>query len=236
MKALIISNDYKSIEHTLKEYPHLANEGIAYDAINTVKAHPLHRICDGVFAEKFTDEEAVKIAAIFLKYGANINGNGLVTKQDTPLIAAASLGMLFVRSLERSTGIHNAMLARGFNGSLPRIYPMVWKWNDSVWLALGLLGGVRITPDWISPVLMGSIVVALFVTDHPRLFASYRNKGVTLDSAIADEDELRRRLEVLFQAPIVRMKVKRVDLVNDTTTVEVRYRVPAEPTAGATAP
>ena len=56
------------------------------------------------------------------------------------LIAAASLGMLFVRSLERSTGIHNAMLARGFNGSLPRIYPMVWKWNDSVWLALGLLG------------------------------------------------------------------------------------------------
>ena len=103
-------------------------------------------------------------------------------------------------------------------------------------IALGLLGGVRITPDWISPVLMGSIVVALFVTDHPRLFASYRNKGVTLDSAIADEDELRRRLEVLFQAPIVRMKVKRVDLVNDTTTVEVRYRVPAEPTAGATAP
>jgi Domain of unknown function (DUF4956) len=102
-------------------------------------------------------------------------------------------------------------------------------------IALGLLGGVRITPDWISPVLMGSIVVALFVTDHPRLFASYRSKGVTLDSAIADEVELRRRLEVLFQAPIVRMKVKRVDLVNDTTTVDVRYRVPADATGGSTA-
>lgn len=103
-------------------------------------------------------------------------------------------------------------------------------------IALGLLGGVRITPDWISPVLMGSIVLALFVTDHPRLYASYRSKGVTLDSAIADEVELRRRLEALFQAPIVRMKVKRVDLVNDTTTVEVRYRVPAEPTGGPTLP
>lgn len=56
------------------------------------------------------------------------------------LIAAASLGMLFVRSLERSTGIHNAMLARGFNGSLPRIYPMVWQPNDSLWLVLGLIG------------------------------------------------------------------------------------------------
>lgn len=55
------------------------------------------------------------------------------------LIASASLGMLFVRSLERSTGIHNAMLARGFNGSLPRIYPMVWQPNDSLWLILGLI-------------------------------------------------------------------------------------------------
>ncbi len=103
-------------------------------------------------------------------------------------------------------------------------------------IALGLLGGVRITPDWISPVLMGSIVVALFVTDHPRLFASYRSKGVTLDSAIVDEDELRRRLEVLFQAPIVRMKVKRIDLVNDTTTVEVRYRVQADTTGSSALP
>ena len=92
------------------------------------------------------------------------------------------------------------------------------------------------TTSGLTLTVMGSIVLALFVTDHPRLFASYRSKGVTLDSAIADEDELRRRLEVLFQAPIVRMKVKRVDLVNDTTTVEVRYRVPAEPTGGSTLP
>ncbi len=92
-------------------------------------------------------------------------------------------------------------------------------------IALGLLGGVRITPDWITPVLMGSIALALFVTDHPRLFASYRSQSVTLDSAITSEAELRRRLEVLLGSQVVRMKVKKLDLVNDSTSVDVRYRV-----------
>ncbi len=56
------------------------------------------------------------------------------------LIAASSLGMLFVRSLERSTGIHNAMLARGFNGRLPRLYPMQWRIADSFTLIVGIVG------------------------------------------------------------------------------------------------
>lgn len=56
------------------------------------------------------------------------------------LIAASSLGMLFVRSLERSTGIHNAMLARGFNGRLPRLYPMQWRVADSFTLVFGVAG------------------------------------------------------------------------------------------------
>lgn len=56
------------------------------------------------------------------------------------LIAASSLGMLFVRSLERSTGIHNAMLARGFNGRLPRLFPMRWTLTDTLALFTGLAG------------------------------------------------------------------------------------------------
>ncbi|WP_031498996.1 energy-coupling factor transporter transmembrane component T [Bryobacter aggregatus] len=61
------------------------------------------------------------------------------------LIASASLAMLFVRSLERSTAIHNAMLARGFNGRLPRIQPMLWQSRDTVALLLGLvlISGLR---------------------------------------------------------------------------------------------
>ncbi len=98
-------------------------------------------------------------------------------------------------------------------------------------IALGLLGGLRISPDWVAPSLMAAILLGLFVADHPRLYASYRSQVVTLDAAIADEAELRRRVEELLSGRVVRMKVKRIDLVSDLTVVDVRYRVRA---AGAT--
>jgi hypothetical protein len=91
MKELIDNKDYKGIEQALSDDPRLANEGIPYDSVNTTKAHPLHRICDGVFSKRYTDEEAVKMAKIFLEHGANVNGNELKEGQDTPLVAAASL-------------------------------------------------------------------------------------------------------------------------------------------------
>ena len=92
-------------------------------------------------------------------------------------------------------------------------------------IALGLLAGVRITPDWVSPGLMGALVVVLFLFDHPRLYASCRSQTVTLDRAITDEAELTERLERLFGAQVLRMNVRRVDLVDDTTVVDVRYRI-----------
>lgn len=94
-------------------------------------------------------------------------------------------------------------------------------------LTLGLLGGVEIDPAWLQPTLMATILVALFVGDHPRLFAGYRDQVMTLDTAYTDEQELTDRLESLLGARITRVKVKRVDLVNDTTVVDVRFRSPA---------
>ncbi|RRA98779.1 ankyrin repeat domain-containing protein [Larkinella rosea] len=91
MRRLINNNDLDGIRQALSANPELANEGLPYDAQNPTKAHPLHRICDGVFAGYYTDEEAVEIATLFLEYGARVDGNGLVEKQDSPLVAAASL-------------------------------------------------------------------------------------------------------------------------------------------------
>src|SRR6266487_2983734 len=91
IKKLIEDKDYDGIRKALAENSNLVNEGIPCDEVNTTKAHPLHRICDAVFSEKITDEEAVEIAKIFLEHGANINGYELIEKHDTPLIAAASL-------------------------------------------------------------------------------------------------------------------------------------------------
>ncbi len=99
-------------------------------------------------------------------------------------------------------------------------------------LALGLLGGLTVAPDWLTPVLMLAIVAALFVGDHPRLFAGYRTQVVNLDTAITDEATLVTHLEGLLAATVHRVKVRKVDLVNDTTSVEVRYRI--DPNLSAT--
>lgn len=110
MKKLIDNKDYKGIEQALSNNLNLANEGIPYDDVNATKAHPLHRICDGVFSEKYTDEEGVRIAKIFLDFGANINGNKLTEKQDTPLIAASSLhaDQLAIFYIENGADINHA--------------------------------------------------------------------------------------------------------------------------------
>lgn len=91
MKNLIEALDYNAIREILSINPAMANEGIPLDEINTTKAHPLHRICDGVYMKKYSDREAVELAKIFLEYGARIDGFGLIEKKDTPLTAAASL-------------------------------------------------------------------------------------------------------------------------------------------------
>lgn len=94
-------------------------------------------------------------------------------------------------------------------------------------LALGLIGGISVDPVWLSPVLMASLVIALFIGDHPRLFRSLRSQVVTLDRAYTNETELRQRLEDLLDCRVHRMKVRRVNLVNDTTVVDVRFSVQA---------
>lgn len=92
-------------------------------------------------------------------------------------------------------------------------------------LALGVLGGIPLSPAWLSPALMGAMLVALFVGDHPRLFARYRTIRITLDAAHTDEAVLRQRLESMLGARVHRVTVRRLDLVNDTTVAEARYEV-----------
>ena len=42
-------------------------------------------------------------------------------------------------------------------------------------LALGLVGGVNVD-SWISPILMGAILIAIFIGDHPNLFVASRHQ------------------------------------------------------------
>ncbi len=92
-------------------------------------------------------------------------------------------------------------------------------------LALGLLGGVEITTDWLAPSLMVGILVAMFVADHPRLLRGYRRNNMTLDQAFTDESALVAHLQDLLGARVHHVAIRRVDMVQQTTTVEVRYQL-----------
>jgi hypothetical protein len=67
VKKLIEQKNADGLRKTLADNPELANEGITipYELFCRTKAHPLHRICDAVFARKITNEEAITLAKVF---------------------------------------------------------------------------------------------------------------------------------------------------------------------------
>lgn len=107
-------------------------------------------------------------------------------------------------------------------------------------LAMGLLAGLTAEPTVLTVVLIGLIVAVVYVGDHPRLFRRYRQQSVVLDAAFADESALIAHLEGLLGARVHGVHVRSLDLVNDTTLVDVRYQVGAprssraEPLGGRT--
>lgn len=91
-------------------------------------------------------------------------------------------------------------------------------------LALGLIGGLGVDRD-TALVLMVLLVAAMTVVDSPRVLAGYRQQVVVLDRAYAVETDLLARLTELLGARVHRAQVLELDLVDDTTTVDVRYQL-----------
>jgi hypothetical protein len=93
-------------------------------------------------------------------------------------------------------------------------------------LALGLLSGLSATFSWTSAGLIALIIVVMFIGDHPGLFRRYRQQTIQIDSAFTNEDVLAEHLERVLGARVRSVQVRHLDLVNDTTLVDVRYQVP----------
>ncbi len=101
-------------------------------------------------------------------------------------------------------------------------------------LALGLLGGLATEPIWLSVTLMAVIVAGMWVADHPRLLGGYRREVIQLDRAIGSQPELVAYLEQrLGGVEVKHVTVQKLDLVNDLTLVDVRYRTVAKALADA---
>ncbi len=90
-------------------------------------------------------------------------------------------------------------------------------------LALGILGPLSGGPAWLAPALMSLVLVVMYLGDHPRLFRSYQRQVMVLDNAVTDRVALTAQLERILGARVHKATVERIDLVNETTVVEVRY-------------
>ena len=73
---------------------------------------------------------------------------------------------------------------------------------------------------------MAGLVLVLALADSRLLHGTGLRQVVVLDSAITDEPGLVQRLELLIGARVTRVTPIRVDLVDDSTTVEVHYAAP----------
>ncbi len=92
-------------------------------------------------------------------------------------------------------------------------------------LAIGLLGGISVAPAWVTPTLMGAILLTLFVADHPKLYAGNRSQTITLDAAYPDERLAVAQVAELLGADVTRLRIKRLDMVRDITVVDVCFRL-----------
>ena len=102
-------------------------------------------------------------------------------------------------------------------------------------LALGLLGGIG-APLTTTAALMALVVASLWISDHPALLRRNRHQVIMIDHAITDETALTAHLTNLLGARIRSIDTQRLDLVNDTTLVDVRYQLhPTDPRGRSTA-
>ncbi len=154
-------------------------------------------------------------------------------------IAGINIGVVVVATALSSTDV-TAGLGLGLFGvlSIIRLRSSELSQEEVAYyfsaLALGLLAGFQIEPGWLTPALMATVLVVLYVVDHPSLFADHRHQTLQLGAAFIDESTLIAHLEHTLNAQIMRAKVTKVDFVNDTTLVDVRYRMcPNQPVMSA---
>jgi hypothetical protein len=96
-------------------------------------------------------------------------------------------------------------------------------------LAIGLVAGLPATEVWIPTALIALILTVMWAADHPRLLGRSRHQVIHVDRAITDEDDLRAELESRLGATVTSLTVQHLDLVDDTTLVDVRFRLGGAP-------
>ncbi|MDE0546240.1 DUF4956 domain-containing protein [Microbacterium sp. C7(2022)] len=104
-------------------------------------------------------------------------------------------------------------------------------------LAIGLIAGISGSISWLAASLIVLVVAVIAIVDSPAILGGSRARTITLDRAYTDEDELQQAVDSLLGCRGATISVRSLDLVSDTTSVDVRYRaVLKTPRPAAAAP
>lgn len=88
-------------------------------------------------------------------------------------------------------------------------------------LALGLIGGLATPQPGVSYVAIAVIAVVIVLSDLMFNASRQQHQQVVLDHALTNPAEIKAHLSEALGARIQRVRIIKVDLVNDTTTVDV---------------
>lgn len=138
---------------------------------------------------------------------------------DTAISAGLGFGLFGVLSIIRlrSTTISQREVAYYFSA-----------------LALGLIGGLPSSDPSFQLALMGVIIGIMWIVDHPRILPEAQRQTVRVGWVVVEGERLREEMSRLLQVEVVTARVKQVDAVNGSSTVEVRFRPRSGAGTGAT--
>ncbi len=185
-----------------------------------------------------SDEESMMLSTNALLYLANVAAITILAlglyfprHRRRDLVVAylgVNLGIMAVSSVLLSTAV-GAGLGLGLFGvlSIIRLRSDELAQHEIAYyfsaLALGLLSGLGADPV-MALSLMGVVLLAMFVADHPLMLRGYRREVVVVERAIADRAALTAHLEQRLAGHVHHLTIQKIDFVNDTTWVDVRYR------------
>ena len=171
------------------------------------------------------DAVAIAVLTLALFYPRHRRGDLVVA------YLALNVGVLAVSAVLSTTEVA-AGLGLGIFGvlSIIRLRSMELDQHEIAYyfssLALGLIGGLGENMGWVSVGLMAAIVVVVGIADSPHVLGQFASQTVVLDHVMTDPAALRTALEEVVGARVMSYSIRRKDLVNDLTVVDVRYQEP----------
>ena len=169
------------------------------------------------------DAAAIAVLTVALFYPRHRRGDLVVAYW------ALNVGVLAVSAVLSTTEVA-AGLGLGIFGvlSIIRLRSMELDQHEIAYyfssLALGLIGGLGANMGWVSIALMVAIVAVMGVVDSPRVLGKFSSQTIVLDHVVTDPAELQADLEQVVGGRVMSYSIRKKDLVNDVTVVDVRYQ------------